>query len=199
MSAEQLSDSGPASEEPDSPGAHLLIDAAPLLVDVELATLWHDFHASGMTEMKAAIQQALTLAATSAGLTQGPFELSVALVDDKRIQMLNKVWRGQDKPTNVLSFPGIEPSEMSAATGTADTAPKLLGDIVIARETVDAEAQAQGKTPVDHFLHLLVHGFLHLCGFDHVEDKDAERMESLETTILADMDIAAPYERAEKV
>ena len=193
MMVDHLPDTEPAAEEPDSPGLHEHIDAASLAVDIDFAPLWHDFHPAGLKAMKAQMQQALHLAAMSAGLTRRACELSVALVDDARIHELNRTWRDQDKPTNVLSFPGVNPDDIFAVSGEAAQAPVLLGDIVIARETLEAEAQAQDKRPVDHFLHLLVHGFLHLCGYDHIRDDEAQRMEALETDILADMDIAGPY------
>lgn len=202
MMADQLPDAGTATEEPDSPGTHYRLDIsdiASLAVDVERTTLWQGGHLAGMDALNAQLQKALYLAAKAAGLTQGVFELSIALVDDARIHDLNKTWRGKDKPTNVLSFPGAESAEIYAAVETNSQLPILLGDIVIAFETVCAEARAQNKTPMDHFLHLLVHGFLHLCGYDHVTDEEAERMEALETFILADMDIAAPYRRDERV
>jgi probable rRNA maturation factor len=114
----------------------------------------------------------------------GVTELSVVLTDDAEQRELNREWRGIDKSTNVLSFPQIEPFEPVSG---------LMGDIILARETLVREAEAEGISFEDHFTHLVVHGFLHLLGYDHVEDEDAEEMEGLETEILAALGIADPY------
>jgi probable rRNA maturation factor len=106
-------------------------------------------------------------------------ELSLVLCDNSFIQNLNKQYRGKDKPTNVLSFPQNEP--------------QMLGDIIIAYETILTEAAAQDKTLRDHFTHMLVHGFLHLCGHDHEEDSEAVEMEALEVEILQSLNIKNPY------
>jgi probable rRNA maturation factor len=113
-------------------------------------------------------------------------EVDVVLTDDESIRQLNRDWRGIDKPTNVLSFPSAKPS---AAGG----GPALLGDILIAYETTAREAEAEGKTFMHHFAHLVVHGFLHLLGYDHDSDHAAEEMERLEADILATLDIPNPY------
>jgi probable rRNA maturation factor len=106
--------------------------------------------------------------------------LTVALADDRRVRALNARDRKKDKPTNVLSYPSGERG--------------YLGDIVLARQTVWREAKSQGKTPADHVAHLVVHGTLHLLGYDHeTGDADAERMEALERRILAKLGIADPY------
>lgn len=114
----------------------------------------------------------------------GVTELSVVLTDDAEQRELNQQWRGIDKSTNVLSFPQIEPFAPVAG---------LLGDIILARETLEREAAEMEITFEAHFTHLVVHGFLHLLGYDHVEDEDAEEMEGLETQILAALGIADPY------
>jgi probable rRNA maturation factor len=106
--------------------------------------------------------------------------LTVALSDDRRVQALNRRDRRKDKPTNVLSYPSGERA--------------FLGDVVLARQTVWREARQQKKTPADHVAHLVVHGTLHLLGFDHeTGDADAERMEALERRILKKLGIADPY------
>ncbi|MDP2329974.1 MAG: rRNA maturation RNase YbeY [Reyranella sp.] len=111
----------------------------------------------------------------------GRRSLNVALADDKGVRLLNARDRNKDKPTNVLSYP----------SGERD----FLGDIVLARQTVWREARAQKKTPADHLTHLVVHGTLHLLGYDHeTSDADAERMEALERRIVARLGIADPYE-----
>jgi probable rRNA maturation factor len=123
------------------------------------------------------------LAQSKAKIT-GAAELSIVLTDDAEQQMLNRDWRGIDKPTNVLSFPQIEP--FGAVSG-------LLGDIILARETLVREADEQGVSFADHFTHLVVHGFLHLLGYDHMDDDEALAMEGLETQILASLGVADPY------
>jgi probable rRNA maturation factor len=106
--------------------------------------------------------------------------LTVALADDRRVRTLNARDRSKDKPTNVLSYP----------SGERD----FLGDVVLARQTVWREAKSQGKTAADHLTHLVVHGTLHLLGYDHeTSEADAERMEALERRILAKLGIADPY------
>ena len=114
----------------------------------------------------------------------GVTEVSVVLTDDAEQRELNRQWRGFDKSTNVLSFPQIEP--FAPVSG-------LLGDITLARETVAKEAEEMGVSFEAHFTHLVVHGFLHLLGYDHIEEEDAEEMEGLETDILATLGIADPY------
>jgi probable rRNA maturation factor len=112
-------------------------------------------------------------------------EVSVLLTDDAEIQELNRTWRGIDKPTNVLSFPA----------GSAAAA--LLGDIVIAYETLARESAAEGKPFLHHLAHLAVHGFLHLLGYDHADDSEAAAMEALERDVLARLAIPDPYREPE--
>jgi probable rRNA maturation factor len=113
-------------------------------------------------------------------------ELAVALGDDALLRRLNREHRGQDTPTNVLAFP-------LAAPGDDPALPALLGDVVVARETVLREARDQGKSAADHLSHLVVHGTLHVLGHDHDGDPEAARMEALETAVLAGLGIADPY------
>ena len=115
-------------------------------------------------------------------------EASLVLADDAFVQALNRDYRGQDKPTNVLSFANLD-----GAGGPASDAPLLLGDVVIALETTVAEAAAAGRPLSDHFCHLVVHGMLHLLGFDHQTDAQADGMERLEIRILQSLGIADPY------
>jgi probable rRNA maturation factor len=115
-----------------------------------------------------------------------PPELSLVFTDDASIRAINAEWRSQDKPTNVLSFPAfpVTPGKMPGP---------MLGDIVVALETLKREAAELEKPFEEHLTHLLVHGFLHLFGYDHIEDDEAERMEGLETRILARLGLSDPY------
>jgi len=115
-----------------------------------------------------------------------PSEISVVLSDDEHLRELNKHHRGIDKPTNVLSFPS---ARSKAPAGT----PRLLGDIVIAFETVEREAAEESKPIENHLSHLVVHGVLHLLGYDHEDDEEAEMMEARERQILAKLGIPDPY------
>ncbi|MET3901314.1 putative rRNA maturation factor [Devosia sp. UYZn731] len=115
---------------------------------------------------------------------KGAAELSILLTNDEEQHELNKQWRGKDSSTNVLSFPQIEP--FGPVVG-------ILGDITLARETLEREAADQGVTFEAHFTHLVVHGFLHILGYDHLNDEEATEMESLETRILATLGIDDPY------
>jgi len=120
----------------------------------------------------------------SGAKTKGAAELAIVLTNDAEQRDLNQQWRGKDSPTNVLSFPQIEP--FGPVVG-------ILGDITMARETLEREAADQGTSFADHFTHLVVHGFLHILGYDHLSDAEALQMESLETQILASLGIDDPY------
>ncbi|MEP7453182.1 rRNA maturation RNase YbeY [Phyllobacterium sp. SB3] len=121
-----------------------------------------------------------------AGGNQPDSELSLVFTDDAAIKELNNDWREKDKPTNVLSFPAfpIKPGQKPGP---------MLGDIVIARETVVREAEDEEKPFNHHLAHLIVHGFLHLLGYDHLTNEEAEEMEELERKILARLAIPDPY------
>ncbi|MCC7048443.1 MAG: rRNA maturation RNase YbeY [Alphaproteobacteria bacterium] len=121
------------------------------------------------------------LAAVAAAGATGAGEIALVLADDATVRRLNRDYRGKDGPTNVLSFP------LDGGAGAP------LGDVVLALETVLAEAKAQGKRAADHATHLIVHGVLHLLGHDHAKAAPARRMEALERRILADLGIADPY------
>ncbi|CAN7152860.1 rRNA maturation RNase YbeY [Phyllobacterium sp. LjRoot231] len=120
------------------------------------------------------------------GGEQPASELSLVFTDDATIKELNSGWRDKDKPTNVLSFPAftLKPGQKPGP---------MLGDIVIARETVAREAADEDKTFEDHLTHLIVHGFLHLLGYDHLTDVEAEEMEGLERKVLERLAIPDPY------
>lgn len=115
-------------------------------------------------------------------------ELSLRIVDAAESQALNRQFRGKDKPTNVLSFPAELPPELGLP---------LLGDVVICREVVAAEAEAQGKALEAHWAHMVIHGTLHLLGFDHHADDEAAEMEALETELLAELGWPDPYKEHE--
>ena len=146
-------------------------------------------------EAEAVIQRAITAAAESVVADVGEAELAVMLTDDPGISTLNNNWRGIDKPTNVLSFPALQP-EGARKPGDA---PPMLGDIAIAYETTKREADEEGKPFEHHLSHLAIHGFLHLIGYDHENDADAEEMESLETEILEQLGIPDPYADRERM
>ena len=110
-------------------------------------------------------------------------EVSLLFCDDARIRELNRDFRGQDKPTNVLSFPSPDPPETA----------RFIGDIAVACQTVAREAQEQGKTLEQHCRHMIVHGFLHLLGYDHEDEAEAEAMEAMEIRILRRLGVDNPY------
>ena len=131
------------------------------------------------------ILRAINAAIAHLDLTiEGPAELSVLLTNDEHQHQLNAQWREKQSSTNVLSFPQIEPFAPVAG---------LIGDISLAYETVAKEAQSEGKSLNDHVSHLCVHGFLHILGYDHLTNEDAEHMEQLEREILARLEIGDPY------
>ena len=111
-------------------------------------------------------------------------EMTVRIVDEAESNALNLIYRGKDRPTNVLSFPFECPDEVELP---------LLGDLVICRQVVEREAQEQDKPVMAHWAHMVVHGSLHLLGYDHIEDDEAEEMESLETQIMTGLGFADPY------
>ena len=125
--------------------------------------------------------------AVDAAGSAGDMEVSVRVVSAAEMQQLNSEFRSQDKPTNVLSFPAGD------LAGLPDDAERPLGDIVVCAAVVADEAEQQGKTLRDHWAHMIVHGTLHLLGFDHDNDSDAAEMESLEIRIMTDHGLANPY------
>ena len=146
-----------------------------------------------------ALQQTLSQIA-DADLRENKFEMSkskphinIVLSSNAYVQKLNKEFRGKDKPTNVLSFPTGDDSAFGAMAG------EMIGDIILAYETVCAEADEQSIPINHHFAHLVVHGALHLLGLDHQQDDEAREMEELETVILSRMKIANPYGKSEPI
>lgn len=137
--------------------------------------------------LRSLVEKAVAVAIAEAGASsRQPSELSIVFSDDAHIKVLNAGWRGKDKPTNVLSFPAFPVSP-------GDKLPPMLGDIVLAAETVAREADLEGKPLEHHITHLVIHGLLHLLGHDHEEETQAERMESLERAALARLAIPDPY------
>lgn len=121
-----------------------------------------------------------------------PVEISVTLTSDDQVQLLNAKWRGNDKPTNVLSFPMAD--ELDLGRANVSERELLLGDIVLARGVCEREAEDKGVTVEQHATHLIVHGTLHLLGYDHQRDDEAAEMEAAEVRALARLKIANPYE-----
>lgn len=145
-----------------------------VLVDLQIAT---EFDTPTVDAFQCWAEAALTE-------VEQDCELSIRLVDEQESAELNHQYRGKDGPTNVLSFPFEAPIELE---------PKLLGDLVICVPVVENEAQAQDKAVNDHWAHMVVHGCLHLLGYDHIEDEEAEQMEALEIRILNTLNIINPY------
>jgi probable rRNA maturation factor len=171
-------------EEPDSPP--LTADRMTIAVDVRAAG-WRRVVPGIEAELREAAAAALRAGARDLAAAEA-VEVSVVLTGDAAMRTLNRDHRGRDAPTNVLAFPQHETLEDLASAG-----PVLLGDVVLALETVRREAAGQGKSTVDHASHLVVHGILHLLGFDHDAEADAADMERRETAILAGLGIADPY------
>jgi probable rRNA maturation factor len=119
-------------------------------------------------------------------------EISIRLTDDAEVHALNRDFRGKDKPTNVLSFPQVQ-ADLLVGLANSDDGELLLGDIVLARETCVREAAEKGVSVEDHATHLIVHGTLHLVGYDHMDDASAAAMEALEVKALASLGLANPY------
>jgi probable rRNA maturation factor len=120
---------------------------------------------------------------------RGAAELVVRIVDEAEMTALNRDYRGKDRPTNVLSFPFEPPPELPP-----DLAGDLIGDLVICAPVVRREAGEQGKSVESHWAHMVVHGVLHLLGYDHVKDADAQVMEGLEKAIMQDLGFSDPYQ-----
>ena len=140
---------------------------------------------AGLGDIAQLAKEAFAAAARRIGLPADfTSEIGLTLADDATVQAANAEWRGKDRPTNILSFP--------MAPAGSPPGP-LLGDLILAHETVAREAALEGKPFAAHFRHLLVHGFLHLVGYDHVDEAEAEAMERLEVEILDGLGVADPY------
>jgi len=163
-----------------------------LMIETHEASPWPD---ALDWEARAAEAAAAALALTPwAGLAGAAplVEIAVRLTDDAEVYGLNRDFRGKDKPTNVLSFPQVQPDLLDTLSNS-DDGEILLGDIVLARETCAREAEEKGIALEDHATHLIVHGTLHLVGYDHMDDASAAAMEAIEVKALASLGIANPY------
>lgn len=147
-----------------------------MTIDIEIDITLHD---PNWPDVQNIVERAIKHTAARLAESNTPTEVSVVLANDAFIQELNKTYRGMDKPTNVLSFPQDEDYH--------------LGDIIFALETIEREAVEQSKSFENHLIHLTVHGFLHLFGYDHETDDEAEEMESFEIRILDELGIENPY------
>jgi len=151
-----------------------------IVIDIRVdSPLWNK-----QRNAKAVLRRAISEASSAVALSRA--EVSVVLADDAAIRGLNCTWRHRDEPTNVLSFPAHPATDDRAGS-------RVLGDIVLAYQTLTREASDLHKTFAQHLAHLTVHGFLHLVGYDHETDAEATAMESLETMILARLDVPDPY------
>lgn len=164
-----------------------------LSVETQQASPWPD----GLDwDARAGEAVAAALALTPwAGLADAAplVEVAVRLTGDGEVQALNRDFRGKDRPTNVLSFPQVQ-ADLLAGLANSDDGEILLGDIVLARETCAREAAEKGVSLADHATHLIVHGTLHLVGYDHMDDPAATAMEALEVKALASLGLANPYD-----
>lgn len=162
----------------------------PLTTTLDIDVVHH-----GTSWEKSGVSDAAVELAAQAAFASSPppgrtaFEVTILLTDDTEMRTLNRTWRDKDEPTNVLSFPASDAPGQCAAPGQS----AHLGDVIVAYETSQAEADEKRITLPDHVSHLVVHGLLHLLGFDHVEDNQAEQMEELERRALATLSIADPY------
>lgn len=153
------------------------------MIDIDISAEAGDW--AGEEYLRQTAARAVEASLAELGLA-GDSELSLLFTDDAHIRVLNREWRGKDKPTNVLSFPAFD-------VAPGDPLPAMLGDIVLAYETVSSEAVLEHKPFDHHVTHLVVHGLLHLLGYDHETDEEAEEMEGLERRVLERLAIPDPY------
>lgn len=167
-----------------------MIQAGPEIAVAAPCDLWH----AALPDVDETCRR-VAAAALGAGAADWPAEdlaraeISIVLADDAEVQRLNRDFRGQDKPTNVLSFAALDDDEAPQP----EDGPLVLGDVILAYQTTASEAARDGKTLVRHLSHLVVHGVLHLLGYDHMEDDEADEMERLETAVLGALGIPDPY------
>lgn len=151
----------------------------PVVIDYQVEDIPDDWLYPSEKRLQRWLDTALTVLAHDEAL-----EVTVRLVDDQEITELNQEYRDKAKPTNVLAFP---------CDWDLPEEPRLLGDIVIAVNVVNSEAKTQKKTMEQHWAHIVIHGFLHLLGYDHIQDAEAEKMETIERNILAALGFPDPY------
>jgi probable rRNA maturation factor len=160
----------------------------PQTFDIDIqrhSPLWR-----GLPRAAAVARKAAIAALRQGGLSIKPgAAVAIALADDRMVKAANRQWRAKDRPTNVLSFPAVSADRAGAAP--------FLGDVILAYETIAAEAEAEGRPPAHHLSHLVVHGVLHLLGYDHMTKAEAELMERRETLILASIGVPDPYSGSE--
>jgi probable rRNA maturation factor len=159
-----------------------LLRAAPEIDIIKQSKLWTKQRAT-----EATVREAISAAVQFCDAVPPAAEVCVVLADDRHIRDLNLQWRGQDKATNVLSFPA------PPRDGEDEGVTVMLGDIIIAYETLTREAEEEKKPLLNHLAHLTVHGFLHLLGYDHTAEDEAEAMERLEARILENLGVPDPY------
>lgn len=159
------------------------------MITIDILTespLWDSADQSGSERYESLAEACMDAVWQQLALPKMVTELSIVLCDDAAIRAINAQWRNQDKPTNVLSFPAFE-------IMPGDKPGPMLGDIIIARETVEREALEEQKSFEQHLHHMIVHGALHLLGYDHEDEEEAEQMEALERKILHALAIPDPY------
>jgi len=159
------------------------VDIAVRILDPAWRRLWPTAVASARGAVRMALEQEQPLIDGGDAA-----EIAIVLTDDREVQRLNRRYRGIDKPTNVLSF-----GDAGGGGRRAGGEPIIIGDVVLAHQTVAAEAAAQGKSIADHAVHLVIHGVLHLLGHDHRSSREAAAMEAIEIALLARLGIANPY------
>lgn len=163
-----------------------------ILVELSHEDIWpdHDWDTLATRAATAALTRT-----PHAELATGPatVEISIRLTDDAEVQTLNAQYRQKDKPTNVLSFPMVQPDLLNTMSQNSDDGEVLLGDIILAHGVCVAEAAERGISVEDHAMHLMVHGTLHLLGYDHIDDDEAEGMEQIERDALAALGLHDPY------
>jgi probable rRNA maturation factor len=160
-------------------------------VDISAEPIWGDF--DWQEPCDKAVSAALNVAPfPRLSETKAAVCISIRFADDAEVHALNRDYRGKDQPTNILSFPMVQ-RDMLEMVANTDDGEILLGDMILAQETCAREAQEKAIPLPQHVAHLIVHGTLHLLGFDHMNDRDAEAMEALEVKALASMGLPNPY------
>ena len=181
------------NDDPDSPS--LNVPSVNVIVRLEDEAWLDDLPDAQALSIDAAVAALLRAPASppAGPAAAAGLEVGLVLTSDQAVRALNRDYRGQDKPTNVLAFEADTPAGPHPDIPAALALPLMLGDVVLARETLLREARDQGKAPADHLCHLVVHGVLHLLGYDHEDVVDAAWMEAAEVAILEGLGVADPY------